>query len=148
VSRLLVCSGKVYFDLVEARRSNQIEDIAIIRVEQLYPFPREELKSALERYPNAREVVWVQEEPRNQGAIAYLLEGLHLFSCLHEPQQLVIVARPYSASPAVGSHSKHVEQQKQVVNEALRLNRRGERGAEAKPAAPGEPEAEPKKMTA
>ncbi|MCG3202797.1 MAG: 2-oxoglutarate dehydrogenase E1 component [Gammaproteobacteria bacterium] len=125
VGRILVCSGKVYFDLLEARRAQQIDDIAIVRVEQLYPFPREELKQAIERYPNAQEVVWVQEEPRNQGAIAYLLEGLHLFSCLHEPQQLVIVARPYSASPAVGSHVKHVEQQQQLVSEALRLTRRG-----------------------
>ncbi len=125
VSRILVCSGKVYFDLLEARRAQQIDDIAIVRVEQLYPFPREELKQAIEGYPNAKEVVWVQEEPRNQGAIAYLLEGLHLFSCLHEPQQLVIVARPYSASPAVGSYAKHVEQQQQLVSEALRLTRRG-----------------------
>ncbi len=125
VNRILVCSGKVYFDLLEARRAEKIDDIAIVRVEQLYPFPREELKQAIERYPNAKEVVWVQEEPRNQGAIAYLLEGLHLFSCLHEPQQLVIVARPYSASPAVGSYAKHVEQQQQLVSEALRLTRRG-----------------------
>ncbi|MCC6713655.1 MAG: 2-oxoglutarate dehydrogenase E1 component, partial [Gammaproteobacteria bacterium] len=125
VNRILVCSGKVYFDLLEARRAQQIDDIAIVRVEQLYPFPREELKQAIEHYPNAKEVVWVQEEPRNQGAIAYLLEGLHLFSCLHEPQQLVIVARPYSASPAVGSHVNHVEQQQQLVSEALRLSRRG-----------------------
>jgi len=124
VTRLLVCSGKVYFDLLEARRSNQIDDIAIIRVEQLYPFPREELKRAIDRYPNAKEVTWVQEEPRNQGAIAFLLEGLHLFGCLHEPQQLVIVARPYSASPAVGSYANHLEQQQTLVAEALRLNRR------------------------
>jgi 2-oxoglutarate dehydrogenase E1 component len=151
VSRILVCSGKVYFDLIEARRTNQIDDIAVIRVEQLYPFPREELKTAIDHYPNAREVVWVQEEPRNQGAIAYLLEGLHLFSCLHDPQQLVIVARPYSASPAVGSHVKHVEQQKQVVNEALRLNRRGERGTDGKAATAGDTsttDSEPRMKTA
>jgi 2-oxoglutarate dehydrogenase E1 component len=120
-----VCSGKLYFDLLESRRAQQIDDIAIVRVEQLYPFPREDLKQVIDGYPNAKEVVWVQEEPRNQGAIAYLLEGLHLFSCLHEPQQLVIVARPYSASPAVGSYVKHVEQQQQLVSEALRLTRRG-----------------------
>jgi 2-oxoglutarate dehydrogenase E1 component len=144
ITRITVCSGKVYFDLLEARRSNQIDDIAIVRVEQLYPFPREELKQIIEQYPNAKEVVWVQEEPRNQGAIAFLLEGLHLFSCLHDPQQLVIVARPYSASPAVGSHSKHVEQQQNIVNEALRMNRRGERKIEAKV----EPSPQPKKLTA
>ncbi|MGQ0657355.1 MAG: 2-oxoglutarate dehydrogenase E1 component [Chromatiales bacterium] len=124
ITRLLACSGKVYFELLEARRASQIDDVAILRIEQLYPFPREELRRAIERYPNAREVVWVQEEPRNQGAIAYLLEGLHLFSCLHEPQQLVIVARPYSASPAVGSYAKHVEQQQTLISDALQLSRR------------------------
>ncbi len=124
VTRLLACSGKIYFELLEARRGNQIEDVAILRIEQLYPFPREELKRTIDRYPKVREVVWVQEEPRNQGAIAYLLEGLHLFSCLHDPQQLVIVARPYSAAPAVGSYAKHIEQQQALVNDALQLSRR------------------------
>ena len=123
VDRVLVCSGKVYFDLLEARRAHKIQDTAIVRVEQLYPFPVEEMDAALAAYPNALDVVWVQEEPRNQGAWVYLLARLHLFSRLHEPQQLRLVARPYSASPAVGYSSKHLEQQQALVDEALRLDR-------------------------
>ncbi len=123
VDRLLLCSGKVYYDLIEARRAHQIQDVAILRVEQLYPFPVEELDAVLARYPKAAEVVWVQEEPRNQGAWVYLLARLHLFGRLHEYQQLRLVARPYSASPAVGYMSKHLEQQQNLVAEALRLNR-------------------------
>jgi 2-oxoglutarate dehydrogenase E1 component len=76
----------------------------------------------------------VQEEPRNQGACAYLLESLNLFGCLHEPQQLVIVARPYSASPAVGSYTKHVEQQQVLVADALRLAQRQARAEQKKTA--------------
>ena len=88
----------------------------------------------IDRYSNAREVVWVQEEPRNQGACAYLLESLSLFGCLHEPQQLIIVARPYSASPAVGSYAKHVEQQQTLVTDALRLKQRQARAEQKKTA--------------
>jgi 2-oxoglutarate dehydrogenase E1 component len=123
VDRLLVCSGKVYFDLLEARRANNVQDTAIIRIEQLYPFPIEEMDAVLARYPNAIDVVWVQEEPRNQGAWVYLLARLHLFGRLHEPQQLRLVARPYSASPAVGYMAKHLEQQQALVDEALKLPR-------------------------
>jgi 2-oxoglutarate dehydrogenase E1 component len=121
VDRLLICCGKVYFDLLEARRQHGIEDIAIARIEQLYPFPREEVLELIARYPNAREVAWVQEEPRNQGAWVYLLSRLHIFGCLHEAQQLLVVARPYSASPAVGYMWKHLEQQRALIVDALRL---------------------------
>jgi 2-oxoglutarate dehydrogenase E1 component len=123
VRRLLICSGKIYFDLLEARRAHKIDDIAILRIEQLYPFPIEEVDQALARYVNALEIVWVQEEPRNQGAWVYLLARLHLFGRLHEPQQLRVVARPYSASPAVGYMAKHLEQQQALVDEALQLER-------------------------
>jgi 2-oxoglutarate dehydrogenase E1 component len=123
VRRLLICCGKVYYDLLEARRVNDLNDIAIIRIEQLYPFPVEELDAVLGRYPNALEIVWVQEEPRNQGAWVYLLARLHLFGRLHEPQQLRLVARPYSSSPAVGYMAKHLAQQQALVDEALQLKR-------------------------
>lgn len=122
VDRVLICGGKIYFDLLEARRANKIKDIAIVRLEQLYPFPTEDMDAVLARYPNALEIIWVQEEPRNQGAWFYLLSRLHLFGRLHEPQQLRLVARPYSASPAVGYSSKHLEQQQALVSEALGLN--------------------------
>ncbi len=121
VTRVLACSGKVYFDLLEARRQHEIDDIAIFRIEQLYPFPREEVEAVIRQYPNAREVLWVQEEPRNQGAWVYLLARLHLFGCLREDQQLMLVARPYSASPAVGYMRLHIEQQQALINESLRL---------------------------
>lgn len=121
VDRVLACSGKIYFELLEARRTHEIDDIAIFRIEQLYPFPREEVQEVIARYPNAREVVWVQEEPRNQGAWVYLLARLHLSGCLLEGQRLELVARPYSASPAVGYMHLHLEQQRALIEEALRL---------------------------
>ena len=121
VNRLLICSGKVYYDLLDARRNNDIDDIAIVRIEQLYPFPKQQLSELIAGYPNVEDVVWVQEEPRNQGACAYLLESLNLFDSLHKDQKLLIIARPYSASPAVGSPSRHLEQQHQLVREALLL---------------------------
>ena len=79
------------------------------------------MEAVIRQYPNAREVLWVQEEPRNQGAWVYLLARLHLFGCLREDQQLMLVARPYSASPAVGYMRLHIEQQQALINESLRL---------------------------
>ena len=124
VNRILACSGKVYFDLVEARREHGIEDCAIIRLEQLYPFPKDEMQATLIQYPNASELVWVQEEPRNQGAWSMLLSARHLRGCIDESQSLTCVARPYSASPAVGYASLHLEQQQTIISEALSLSQR------------------------
>lgn len=123
VIRVLFCSGKVYYDLLETRRANPIQDIAILRLEQLYPFPKPEVEALLHRYPNAKDVVWVQEEPRNQGAWSYLLSHLHLFGCLEQGQMLLLAARPNSASPAVGYLTKHLEQQQRIVSDALLLSR-------------------------
>jgi len=123
VIRVLFCSGKVYYDLLETRRANHIQDIAILRLEQLYPFPKPEVEALLRRYPNAKDVVWVQEEPRNQGAWSYLLSHLHLFGCLEQAQMLLLAARPNSASPAVGYLTKHLEQQQRIVSDALLLSR-------------------------
>ncbi|MGH8592539.1 MAG: 2-oxoglutarate dehydrogenase E1 component, partial [Gammaproteobacteria bacterium] len=123
VIRVLFCSGKVYYDLLETRRANPIQDIAILRLEQLYPFPKPEVEALLRRYPNAKDVVWVQEEPRNQGAWSYLLSHLHLFGCLEQGQMLLLAARPNSASPAVGYLTKHLEQQQRIVSDALLLSR-------------------------
>ncbi len=121
VKRILICSGKVYFDLLEARRENKIDDIAILRLEQLYPFPKEEVEELIGQYSKATEIVWVQEEPRNQGSWIYLLARNHLMGCLNDKQDLLLVGRPYSASPAVGYMSKHLEQQKMLITEALQL---------------------------
>ncbi len=121
VTRLLFCSGKVYFDLLESRRSHSIEDIAIIRIEQLYPFPKPEVEALISTYPNAEEIIWVQEEPVNQGSWFYLLGRSHLPGCLESHHQLTRIARPYSASPAVGYLAKHIKQQEAIIKEALRL---------------------------
>ncbi len=118
VKRVLLCAGQVYYDLVAGRKERELEqDVAIVRIEQLYPFPTEQLAAELARYPNAREVKWVQEEPKNQGAwyqIRHRLEDL-----MGAKQALSFAARPSSASPAVGYMSKHVAQLKAFVEEAL-----------------------------
>jgi 2-oxoglutarate dehydrogenase E1 component len=121
VKRLLFCSGKVYFDLLEARRERKIEACAIVRLEQLYPFPRDEILALAATYPNVKEVVWVQEEPRNQGAWSLMLSRRLLGGCFPVDVPLLCVARPYSASPAVGYYALHVKQQQELVDEALRV---------------------------
>ncbi len=122
VKRIIFCAGKVYFDLLEKRREHHLTDVAIVRIEQLYPFPREEVREILARYPNAREVVWAQEEPRNQGAWYYMQSRRTLKGCLSEHHRLEYAGRRYFAAPAVGYLQKHREQQRALVAEALRLD--------------------------
>ncbi|MCZ6666608.1 MAG: 2-oxoglutarate dehydrogenase E1 component, partial [Gammaproteobacteria bacterium] len=93
VHRILVCSGKVYFDLLEARREHDVTDCAILRLEQLYPFPKSEIQNLLKAYANADELVWVQEEPRNQGAWSMLLSTRFLGGCFDQTKPLLCVAR-------------------------------------------------------
>jgi len=117
VKRVVFCTGKVYFDLLEQRREDKIKDIAICRVEQLYPFPHEEVMAELKRYPNASEVVWCQEEPKNQGAW-YQIQ--HRFrECISDSQTMLYAGRDASASPAAGYLSVHREQQNGLVKAAL-----------------------------
>jgi len=111
--RVVITAGKVVYDLLAANRGN----VPIIRLEQFYPFPKAMLQSALRQYPNATEVVWVQEEPRNMGAWPFLSERLAFL--LGPNQKLRYVGRPISASPATGSHHRHEEQQKALVQAAL-----------------------------
>ena len=120
IRQVLLCSGKVYFDLLEARRSRELTDTAIVRVEQLYPFPQDDLIQILDRYPRAHMVRWVQEEPWNQGAWFYMHP--HLKPCLGPNQTLDCATRPQSASPAVGYLHKHIDQQKTLVNEAFEFD--------------------------
>ena len=117
VRRVVACCGKVYYDLLAARRERNIKDIAIVRIEQLYPFPTEQFCAELKRYPKAAELVWAQEEPQNQGA--WYQTQHHLRECMLPKQTLSYAGRPPSASPAVGYAAKHVEQQKALVNAAL-----------------------------
>lgn len=119
VKRVVLCSGKVYYDLVAGRRERNIKDIAIIRIEQLYPFPKDSLQVELSKYPKATEIVWCQEEPRNQGAWYWFASRHHLDSELGVKQKLLLVSRPASSSPAVGYLAKHNEQQKALVESAL-----------------------------
>jgi 2-oxoglutarate dehydrogenase E1 component len=123
VTRLLVCSGKVYFDLLEARRANKLGNIAIIRLEQLFPFPMARMKEVIAGYPKAKEVVWVQEEPKNQGGWYYMQSRGTMIGCLTDTHVFGYSGRFYSASPAVGYMSKHLQQQKDLVRDALQLDK-------------------------
>jgi 2-oxoglutarate dehydrogenase E1 component len=120
VTRVLACSGKVYYDLLAERRARGIDDIAIVRIEELYPFPAELFAAELKRYPNARELYWVQEEPQNQGAWYQIQHQLRL--AMRDDQVLRYAGRPSSASPAVGYAAKHAQQQRDLVNEALTVS--------------------------
>ncbi len=120
VDRLVICSGKVYYDLLESRRDKKADNVAIIRLEQLYPFPEEEFTSAIKRYPNLTEVVWCQEEPMNQGAWYSTQHRLRRVVLTHnEALYLVYAGRDAFAAPAVGHASIHTEQQNQLVADAL-----------------------------
>ncbi len=117
VKRVLACSGKVYYDLVNGRRERGADNVAIVRVEQLYPFAHKTFESELRKYPNATEVVWVQDEPQNQGPWFYVQH--HLYENMSAGQKLGYSGRPASASPAVGYLAKHQEQQKALVEQAF-----------------------------
>jgi 2-oxoglutarate dehydrogenase E1 component len=117
VKRVVLCSGKVYYDLVEALSETQQEDIAVVRIEQLYPSPHEKLSSVLACYPAGCEIAWCQEEPQNQGA--WYQSRHNLLASMQSEQSLFYTGRPSSASPAVGYFSVHVEEQKALVNTAI-----------------------------
>jgi len=117
VTRIIACSGKVYYDVISARREQRHDNVAVIRVEQLYPFPHKQFSAEIKRYPNATEVVWCQEEPQNQGA--WYQTRHFLTENLRDDQKLFYAGRPSSASPAVGYASKHNEQQKKLVEVAF-----------------------------
>jgi 2-oxoglutarate dehydrogenase E1 component len=117
VKRVVFCAGKVYYDLASERAKRSIDDVAIVRIEQLYPFPHEEFQAQIEAYPNARSIVWAQEEPANQGAWHSIQH--YLLRHLRPDQQLSYAGRDSAASPAVGYLQLHIEQQKALVEQAL-----------------------------
>jgi len=121
VKKIILCAGKLYYELLRARREHKINNTVIIRIEQLYPFPEQEIRQVMNKYSGAREVVWTQEEPRNQGAWFYMQSRRHLKACLREDHQLRYAGRTYAASPAVGSLYLHREQQKALIDDALGL---------------------------
>ncbi|MBF0251578.1 MAG: 2-oxoglutarate dehydrogenase E1 component [Alphaproteobacteria bacterium] len=120
IRRVILCSGKVYYDLLQERRIREINDVAIVRVEQLYPFPWQGLVQQLGRYPHA-EVVWCQEEPANMGAWFFVNQRINaiLRDFGHQSECVAYVGRRGAASPATGLLSRHVEQQKWIVDQAL-----------------------------
>ncbi|AFK54844.1 MAG: 2-oxoglutarate dehydrogenase subunit E1 [Tistrella sp.] len=120
IRRVLLCTGKVYYDLLEERRARGIEDVAIIRVEQLAPFPATSIAEELRRYPNA-EVLWVQEEPKNQGYWFFMSPRLDdlIDSMGASGKRVRYAGRPEAAAPATGSHHKHVAEQKALIDDAL-----------------------------
>ncbi|MEO8401712.1 MAG: 2-oxoglutarate dehydrogenase E1 component [Gammaproteobacteria bacterium] len=117
VDRVVICSGKVYYDLLDKRRTQKLDNVAIIRVEQLYPFPEEQLKEILAAYKQAKKIIWCQEEPMNQGA--WFSSQHHLLACLDSKQVLSYAGRAASASPAVGYLSVHLKEQEELVMAAL-----------------------------
>jgi 2-oxoglutarate dehydrogenase E1 component len=117
--RLVMCSGRVYYDLLEHRQASQLDHVALIRIEQLYPFPWRLLRAELARYPGVREFIWCQEEPQNQGA---WYATRHKFEeLIGEENKLVYTGRDALSAPAVGYASLHVQQQTELVNKALGL---------------------------
>jgi 2-oxoglutarate dehydrogenase E1 component len=119
VKRVVACAGKVYFDLLAARREKKVDSVALFRIEQLYPFDDRRFIEELKKFPNAKEIVWCQEEPENQGA--WYAKHHRLVTSLQKGQTLSVVARPASASPAVGYAARHTQEQKDVVEQALGL---------------------------
>jgi 2-oxoglutarate dehydrogenase E1 component len=117
VKRIIACSGKVYYDLIAKRAELRRTDAAVIRVEQLYPFPHKQFEAEMRRYPNATEVVWCQEEPQNQGA--WYQSGHYLRQNMREDQKLYYAGRPASASPAGGYMARHNERQRALVEQAF-----------------------------
>lgn len=117
VTRIIMCSGKVYYDLLEQRRQNNQTDIAIIRIEQLYPFPLAELTAIIANYPQVTDFIWCQEEPLNQGA--WYCSKHNFEAAIPAKAKLSYVGRPASASPAVGYIALHLEQQQQLIEQAL-----------------------------
>jgi 2-oxoglutarate dehydrogenase E1 component len=117
VKRVVLCSGKVYYDLLEDQTKRGQDDVAIVRVEQLYPFPRPALAAELKKYGKATDVVWCQEEPMNQGAWYQIRH--HLQACLGTTQNLHYAGRPRSPSPAVGHMADHLRELQQLLADAL-----------------------------
>ncbi len=119
VKRVVFCSGKVFYDLLERRREQNITDVAIVRLEQLYPFPYSEMEAVVGRYSNAKEYVWCQEEPRNQGS--WRSNRHRLERVTPKELEIAFAGRAPSASPASGYFNQHVIEQKQLVDEALAI---------------------------
>ena len=127
VKRLVLCSGKVAYDLMEKRDEEGIDDVSIVRLEQLYPFPGEPLAVRLKRMTNLKEVVWCQEEPKNNGAWFFVESRIEeaLIAAGHKSMRPSYAGREPAASPATGFAARHQAQQQALVSVALGLSERG-----------------------
>ena len=123
IKRMVMCSGKVYYDLLEKRRTDQKDDTVIIRIEQLYPFPQDDLDDMIQLYPNLESVIWCQEEPMNQGAWYCSQHHMRRSVAVHKNKKLHLeyAGRAASAAPACGYMSMHVQEQEKLVNDAFTI---------------------------
>jgi 2-oxoglutarate dehydrogenase E1 component len=125
--RIVFCSGKVYYDLLESRQVHGIDDVALIRIEQLYPFPIPEFAALVEQYSHVEQIVWCQEEPQNQGAWYQIRHRLQ--EPLQSHQQLYYAGRPGAAAPASGIFKIHLQQQQALVEAALGIEVKASKAA-------------------
>jgi 2-oxoglutarate dehydrogenase E1 component len=119
IEKIVMCSGKLFYDLTEARKKSEEKRVAIVRLEQFYPFPAEAIRATLAKYPNSKQLVWAQEEPRNMGGWTFVEPRLE--NLLPEGQRPQYVGRSASASPATGSYSIHQREQAEIVGKALEI---------------------------
>ncbi|ANE55832.1 2-oxoglutarate dehydrogenase E1 component [Methylomonas sp. DH-1] len=123
VTRLILCAGKVYYDLLETRRADGLQHVAIVRIEQLYPFPNDRFKQEIDKFPNLEQIYWCQEEPKNQGA--WYQSKHHFFDLVDNNIPIHYAGRPPCAAPAVGNYKTHLQEQRAVVHAALYGNNEG-----------------------
>ena len=119
VRRVLLCTGKIYYDLLNARREREQRAVALVRLEQLYPFPERELRAVLERYPDTQEIFWVQEEAQNMGAWNFVHSRVK--ALIPAEFELFYVGRDEAASPAAGSFQIHQAEQQEIVERAMEM---------------------------
>jgi multifunctional 2-oxoglutarate metabolism enzyme len=119
VKRLLLCTGRIYYDLVANERYENDERVAVARIELLYPFPQEQIIDVISAYPNLSEIIWVQEEPKNMGARRFMFTRNRERELMPEGVKLGYVGRPYRASPGEGYAAAHSAEQERIVTEAL-----------------------------
>ncbi|MEQ8206436.1 MAG: 2-oxoglutarate dehydrogenase E1 component, partial [Woeseia sp.] len=127
--RVVFCSGKVYYDLLEARQAHDVEDVALVRIEQLYPFPIDEYAAIVEQYAEVRDIVWCQEEPQNQGAWYQIRHRLQ--ESLNDEQTLYYAGRASAAAPASGIFKLHMQQQQALVEAALDIKVKASKSKQA-----------------
>jgi 2-oxoglutarate dehydrogenase complex dehydrogenase (E1) component-like enzyme len=131
VDRIVICSGKVYYDLLEARKKAGLENVAVVRLEQFYPFPEKRLREVIALYPKAQQFIWAQEEPKNMGGWTFVRERIE--NTLPQSRQLTYIGRVASASPATGSYAIHQIEQEKLLAEALGVSEESEAVQQDKP---------------